>query len=388
MFGKRFALFRLQGFEVRIDASWLIIAFLVVWTLAKGHFPFQAPGLGEAAYWGMAIAGALGLFGSIILHEFSHAVVARREGIPIKGITLFVFGGVAEMESEPPTAGSEFRMAIAGPLTSIAIGVVFYTAYLLALEAALAASVLAVFSYLAFINIALAIFNMLPAFPLDGGRVLRGYLWSRSGNLRKATYTASRIGGIFGTGLIIMGLFSFLTGNLIGGLWWFLIGMFLRGASLASYQQVEIRHALEGEPVSRFMKEEPVTVPASATLQRFVDDYVYAHYHDMFPVVDGSRSAGCITTRALKRVPREDWRDRTVGEVAEPCGETISPDTDAVEALAKMSRTQTSRLLVARDGQIVGLITLKDLLSFLSLKLDLEAGVESPRELRQAMVHR
>jgi CBS domain-containing protein len=263
-------------------------------------------------------------------------------------------------------------------------------AYLLGAALAWPAAVLAVFSYLAFINVALAIFNMLPAFPLDGGRVLRGYLWSRSGNLRRSTRTASRIGAIFGTGLIIMGLFSLLMGNLIGGIWWFLIGMFLRGASLASYRQLEIRHALEGEPVSRFMKEEPVMVPASATLQRFVDEYVYQHYHDMFPVVDGSRFAGCITTRALKRVPREEWRHRTVGEIAETCTEnsTISPDTDAVEALATMSRAQKSRLLVAQNGQITGVITLKDLLAFLALKLDLEEGAESPQELREAVMHR
>jgi CBS domain-containing protein len=308
----------------------------------------------------------------------------------MKGITLFVFGGVAEMETEPPTATAEFRMAIVGPLMSVAIGATAYVAYLLGAALAWPAAVLAVFSYLAFINVALAIFNMLPAFPLDGGRVLRGYLWSRSGNLRRSTRTASRIGAIFGTGLIIMGLFSLLMGNLIGGIWWFLIGMFLRGASLASYRQLEIRHALEGEPVSRFMKEEPVMVPASATLQRFVDEYVYQHYHDMFPVVDGSRFAGCITTRALKRVPREEWRHRTVGEIAETCTEnsTISPDTDAVEALATMSRAQKSRLLVAQNGQITGVITLKDLLAFLALKLDLEEGAESPQELREAVMHR
>jgi len=390
MFGKPITLFKLVGFEVRIDASWLIIAFLVVWTLAEGHFPFQAPGLSQATYWGMAVAGAIGLFASIIIHEFAHSLVARRDGIPMKGITLFVFGGVAEMETEPPTAAAEFRMAIAGPAMSIAIGVVSYAVYLLGAALEWPGAVLAVFSYLAFINVALAIFNMLPAFPLDGGRVLRGYLWSRSGNLRRSTRTASRIGAVFGTGFIIMGLFSLLMGNLIGGIWWFLIGMFLRGASLASYRQLEIRHALEGEPVSRFMKEDPVMVPASATLQRFVDDYVYQHYYDMFPVVEGSRFAGCITTRALKRVPREEWRHRTVGEIAEACMEnsTVSPDTDAVEAMAMMSRAQKSRLLVTRNGQITGVITLKDLLSFLALKLDLEEGVESPEGLQEAVAHR
>jgi Zn-dependent protease/CBS domain-containing protein len=390
MFGKRFTIFKLLGFEVRIDASWLIIAILIIWTLAKGHFPFQAPGLSETAYWWMAIGGALGLFASIIVHEFAHSLVARRDGIPIKGITLFIFGGVAEMEAEPPTAGSEFRMAIAGPLTSVAIGTLFYATYLLGLQLDWSAAVVAVLSYLAFINIALAIFNLLPAFPLDGGRVLRGYLWSRSGNLRQSTKTVSKIGAIFGAGLIVMGLFSFLMGNLIGGLWWFLIGMFLRGASQMSYRQVEIRHALEGEPISRFMKEHPVVVPSSTTLQSFLDDFVYEHYYDMFPVVEGTRFTGCISTGELKRVPRQEWRVRTVGEIAEPCTEAsaVSPNTDAIEALSLMSRTHKSRILVVDKGQVKGVVTLKDMLSFLALKLDLEEGAEESSELREAVAHR
>ena len=214
MFGKRITIFKLLGFEVRIDASWLIIASLVVWTLATGYFPFQTPGLPGGTYWWMAIAGAVGLFASIIIHEFAHSVIARREGIPMKGITLFIFGGVAEMKDEPPSAGTEFRMAIAGPIMSVFVGTCCYAIYLLGTQRGLPAASLAVFSYLAFINIALAVFNMLPAFPLDGGRVLRAYLWNRSHNLRRATRFVSRLGAGFGTGFIVLGLFSVFIGNL------------------------------------------------------------------------------------------------------------------------------------------------------------------------------
>ena len=390
MFGKPIKLFKLLGFEVRIDASWLIIAFLIVWTLGEGYFPYQTPGLSQSSYWWMAIAGAIGLFASIVIHEFAHSLVARREGIPMKGITLFIFGGVAEMDSEPPTAGAEFRMAIVGPIMSVIVGLCCYATFLLGSQGGWPDPILAVLGYLAFINVALAVFNMLPAFPLDGGRVLRGYLWNRNHNLRSSTRTVSKIGTFFGAVLIVLGVISIFAGNLIGGIWWFLIGMFLRGASQMSYRQLEIRHALEGEPVSRFMKENLVLVPSSLSLQQFVDDYVCVHYFDMFPVLDEGQFRGCITTRDLKRVPREEWRWRTVDELTERCADTntISQDTDAVEALATMSRTHKSRLLVAKDGHLYGVITLKDLLSFLALKLDLEEGEENPAELTETVLHR
>src|SRR5260370_11769367 len=186
MFGRRITLFKMLGFEVRVDASWLIIAVLIVWSLALGVFPNQVPGLPGASYWWMGILGALGLFGSIVVREFSHSVVARRNGLPMKGITLFVFGGVAEMEAEPPNAKTELLMAIAGPLASDAIGVVFY-AIGAAAAPTLPVELVAVVNYLAAINFILAIFNMIPAFPLDGGPGLRALLWQPSGNLLRPT---------------------------------------------------------------------------------------------------------------------------------------------------------------------------------------------------------
>ena len=386
MFGKRITIFRLLGFEVRIDASWFIIAFLIVWTLAKGYFPFQSPDLAGSTYWWMAIAGALGLFGSIVIHEFAHSIVARRSGLSMKGITLFIFGGVAEMETEPPNAATELRMAIAGPITSVLLGGFFYATYLLGTGQRWPAALLGIFSYLAVINIALAVFNMLPAFPLDGGRVLRAYLWDRGGDLRAATRTVSTLGSAFGSALIVLGLLSVFLGNLVGGIWWSLIGMFLRSASQMSYQQLEIRRALQGEPISRFMKRDPVSVPPSITLQELVDNYIYQYYFDMFPVVEDSRLIGCIGTKDLKQVPRHEWSRRTVGELAHPSADTntIPPETDAVEALAAMTRARNSRLIVAQNGHLRGVVTLKDLLDFLALKLDLEAGKSDVRDVSEA----
>ncbi|MCC6395149.1 MAG: site-2 protease family protein [Bryobacterales bacterium] len=381
MFGKKFKIFKLLGFEVHIDASWLILALLVVWSLARGYFPFRYPGLESATYWWMGVAGALGLFLSIVIHEFSHSLVARRRGLPMRGITLFIFGGVAEMSAEPPSAATEFRMAIAGPIVSVGLGIVSYLIHSLLLNAGASNAVTGIFLYLGFINIALAVFNMIPAFPLDGGRVLRAYLWSRRGDMRSATRTAAKLGSGFGALLIALGAVNVVFGNFIGGMWWFLIGLFLRGASTTSYEQLEVRKALEGEPISRFMTESLVTVPPSTRLPDLVEGYFYRYHHRMFPVVgDDGHLIGCVSTQDLKAVPREEWYRHTAGEIAESCSHsnTVTPETDAMEALGRMTRGGQSRLLVARDGRLLGMVTLKDLLNFLAIKLDLESG---PRQI-------
>jgi Zn-dependent protease len=206
MFGPSLKLFTLSGFDVKVDVSWIVIAVLVVWSLAAGLFPVWIEGLQPAVYWYMGIAGAIGLFGSIILHEFGHSIVARKYGIPIRGITLFIFGGVAEMEKEPPTAKSEFLMAIAGPVMSLFLVVVFSALYMAAAAAEVAMSIVAVLAYLAWINAIVVVFNMIPAFPLDGGRVLRSLLWAWKKRLRWATRVASTIGSGFGFVLIGFGI--------------------------------------------------------------------------------------------------------------------------------------------------------------------------------------
>lgn len=374
MFGNRIQILTLLGFKIYVDLSWLILAFLITWTLAVGFFPAVAPGLASAAYWWMGIAGALGLFASIIFHELGHSVVARHYGIPMKGITLFIFGGVAEMTKEPPSAKSEFMMAIAGPIASVFAGVFFFALYGLASALAWPPVIGLVLGYLATINIILAVFNMVPAFPLDGGRVLRAILWGVKKDLQWATRISSALGGAFGLLLVVLGIVNLFGGNVIGGVWWIILGLFIRAASKMSYQQMLLREMLEGEPVRNFMRNEPVSVPSSATLKQLVDNYIYRYHHKFFPVVDGGELSGCISLNQVKEVPSEEWELRTVGDLAQACNDdnTITPDSDAMSALTTMYGTGASRVLVAENGRLQGVLALKDLMNFLALKLEVE----------------
>jgi Zn-dependent protease/predicted transcriptional regulator len=377
MFGKPITLFRMFGFAVRIDMSWLIIVALVTWSLAEGVFPFWFKNLSKITYWWMGIAGALGLFVAIVFHELSHSLVARKYGLPMKGITLFIFGGVAEMGEEAPSAKAEFMMAIAGPISSIVFALVCFGLYMIGGRAGWPVPLIGVLGYLMVINMVLVAFNLIPGFPLDGGRVLRSALWYWKKNLRWATRVASRIGEGFGTALIILGIFVLLyTGNFIGGIWWILIGMFLRGAARQSYQHILMRQALEGEHVRRFMNPNPVTVSSSISIAQLVEDFIYKYHYKMFPVVDNGRLIGCVTIQQVKEVPRDKWSQQTVGELASSCSDenTIRSDEDAMKALSIMSRTRASRLMVVDGNQLVGIISLKDLLKFFSLKVELEEG--------------
>jgi len=385
MFGKGVKLFKVLGFEVRIDASWLLLAILIILSLTGGYFPFHYKGLSTTAYVVMGVIAAVGLFASIVFHELCHSLVARRMGLPMKGITLFMFGGVAQMDEESRTPKVEFLMAIAGPVASIGLAGVFYLLYI-GLKAAQAATVVTgVLGYLAWINLILACFNLLPAFPLDGGRVLRAGLWAWKKNLRWATRIASDAGSAFGVVLIILGILSLLGGNPVGGLWWALIGMFLRGISHGSYRQVVIRETLSGEPVRRFMREEPVTVPSNITVGELVNDYVYRHHFKMYPVLDGAKLTGCVSTRDIKNVPREEWDDRQVADIASACTDTntIAPDADATDALETMNKTENSRLMVVDNDRLLGVVSLKDMLKFLAVKLDLEGNEADTRAIRQ-----
>ena len=377
MFWKRITLFRLLGFAIRIDLSWFFIALLITWSLAKGLFPQMHEDLENLTYWTMGAAGAAGLFISIIFHEFSHALVARRYDIPIEGITLFIFGGVAEMTKEPDTPRAEFHMAIAGPIASMALSAGFLAAHSISVAYSWPVPAQGVLQYLGWINGILALFNLVPAFPLDGGRVLRAVLWQKKGDLQQATRIAARIGGRFGLAFMIGGGFLFITGNIIGGIWWFLIGQFIRSASMVSVQQVIIRRALEGEPVRRFMRPNPISVPPSATVQQFVEDYVYKHHHKLFPVIESDRLLGQVGIPQVKKVKRADWGRTRIADIAIPCTHenTAMADEDAMEALSRMRKEGQSRLLViARDGHLAGILTLKDMLELFALKLNLEGG--------------
>ncbi|HZF07396.1 MAG TPA: site-2 protease family protein [Thermoanaerobaculia bacterium] len=378
MFGRRIELFKVFGFPINLDPSWFFIAVLLTLSLAQQYFPQAHPGLPSATYWAMGVAGALGLFVSVVLHELSHAVVARRYGLRIRGITLFLFGGVAEMADEPPTPKAEFWMAIAGPVASVLLGLAFSGLAGIAAPAGHALGwpvpVVGVLAYLGFINLTLGIFNLVPAFPLDGGRVLRSALWHWKKSLRWATRITSAIGSGFGLLLMGLGLLSILRG-MWGGLWFLLVGLFVRGAAASSYQQLLLRRALEGEPVAKFMRPDPVTVPRGISVEELVHDYIYRHHFKMFPVVDDAgRLWGCVTTRQVKELPREEWDRQTVGALAARSSpeNTVTAETDAMRALSRMNRNGASRLMVVDGDRLLGILTLKDLMRFFALKMELE----------------
>lgn len=363
----------MYGFQIRLDPSWFIIAVLITWTLAVGVFPNTHAGLSASTYWAMGVAGAIGLFISIVLHEFSHSIVARRYGIPMKGITLFVFGGVAEMGDEPPNPKSEFMMAIAGPIASCIIGGVFLLLGFLAGNI-LRGSVEGVLMYLGTINLILAAFNMVPAFPLDGGRVLRSALWHFKGNLRKATRIAANFGSAFGILLFVLGTFAIITGNFISGFWWFLLGMFVRQAAAGAYQSVIVREQLKGEPVSKFMRTDVISVPGEITVRDLVEDYVYRHHYSMFPVVAGEELAGCVTTSEIRNVPKEAWERTPVSDIATKCdpSSTVAPNEDMMKAFTKMAQTGASQLMVVDAGKVVGIVSARDIMNMLAVRVELE----------------
>ena len=278
------------------------------------------------------------------------------------------------MEDEPPSAKTEFLMAIAGPIASAALALGFYGVFVVGKAHGMPDPLIGVVRYLATINGMLAAFNLFPGFPLDGGRALRAALWHWKGDLKRATFIATRIGLGFGLLLIVLGLLHVLGGNFAGGMWWFLIGLFLRGAANASWVQLRTRRALEGEAVSRFMTADPIAVSPEITVRNLVEDYVYRYHHSFFPVTRDDRLFGCVSTREIKEVPRAKWDWVTAGEVAVPCSieNTVGPDDDPVRALSIMRRSGLSRLMVTRGDHLVGIITLKDMMTLLALKMDLE----------------
>lgn len=372
----QYRLFSLSGFEVKLDLSWLLLALLITWSLGAGVFPVEYPDLPRRVYAWMGIACAIGVFFSIVFHEFSHSVVARQFGLPIKGITLFIFGGVAEMEKEPPSPKSEFLMAAAGPLASFLLAFLFSEIESFAVAREWPVSFVGVFDKLAYINVVVAIFNLVPAFPLDGGRMLRAALWKWKNDMRAATQISSRIGAGFGLALMLLGGFSFIQGNFIGGMWWFLIGIFLRSAATASYQQLLLQEVLRDKPVRDFMRRDPVTVPPSVTVQEWIEDYVYQHHFKMFPVVEESRLLGCISIDSIKQIPRADWPGKTVSEVMEPVSDAnaVPADAETMKLLSTMVRPDTrSRFMVVENDQLVGMISLKDLQELIALKLEIES---------------
>ncbi len=373
MFGKSINLFKVFGFQIKVDVSWLIIALLVTWSLAVGFFPYFLEGLSPGTYWTLGILGALGLFFSILFHEFWHSWVARKYGVPIRGITLFVFGGVAEMEEDPQSPKSEFWIAIAGPLASMFLAMVFYLIFQTAQTMNWSEPVVTLFMYLGLINFILALFNMIPAFPMDGGRILRAVLWYWKNDQRWATRIAASMGSMFGLVLIGLGILNMFAGNLVGGVWYFVIGMFIRFVAQNAYRQLMIRSTLAGTNVRQLMKR-PVYVPPDITLSNLVQDYIYRYHFKMFPVVDKGFLLGCITTRQVGEVDRNLWHTILIRDALSPCAanNTIHPDTDIMHALSRMNNLGQSRMMVVENSQLLGMISLKDIMGYLSARMELE----------------
>jgi Zn-dependent protease/predicted transcriptional regulator len=373
MFAKRIELFRLSGFRVSLDLSWFLIAALLVWSLATFYFPWALPGMGSLAYWSMGLLGAVGLFASIILHELAHALVARRYDLPISGITLFIFGGVAEMDDEPATPAAEFWMAIAGPIASFAIAAGLFLLLQSRILGGQDAPLVTVVAYLATINTVLAIFNLLPAFPLDGGRVLRALLWWWKGDVTWATRIAAASGIVLALALVALGVLNIIGGALVAGVWQMLLGFFLYSIAGASRTSAELRRELKDVPVSRIMSREPVAVDADLPLQGLVEAYFYRYHLKSFPVQSNGWLVGCVHLTDVNQVARDSWASTRVRDVMRPCGSetVVSPDAQALEALRRMQRTGNDRLVVAAGERLDGVITADDIMNFVAVRLEL-----------------
>jgi Zn-dependent protease len=374
VFGRAINLFDLFGFRIQIDFTWVFLALLVTWSLAVGFFPALYPGLGQTVYLAMAVVGMIGLAASLVLHESAHALVARAYGLPIKYITLFIFGGVAQLEREPETAKSEFLMAIAGPLMSLALALAFWLCWIVAGGAELPQGLVGVLHYLFVVNLLLGGFNMIPAFPLDGGRALRAALWGWRGDLLWATRIASTTGTVFAYTLIALGALRAIYGDLVGGVWMVLIGLFVRAAAQGSYMEVITHRLLDEVPVSRFLHEAAVPVPPDISIDDFVHDYVYATHADFYPVVEDGQLLGGIAPRQLRRVPKRRWRELAVGDLMTPLSEetVLPPNADMARAMTLMRKTGSDHVMVAEDGRLHGVVAMSELRRYLSFKLEVE----------------
>jgi Zn-dependent protease/CBS domain-containing protein len=368
---------RIGGVAIGINWSWLIVFGLIVWSLAAGVFPETNPGLADGVYIAMAIAATLLFFISILLHELGHAKQALREGMQIEGITLWVFGGVARFSGMFPSAGAEFRIAIAGPaVTAVIATVLLVTSSLLPLPAA----VDGVVAWLGNINFFLLAFNMLPAFPLDGGRVLRSALWRFRGDFASATHTAGRIGRAFGQLMIGAGIAFVVLLGAPGGIWLALIGWFLITAAYAETQMVALREAFEGLRVADIMVGEPVLVQGEAKLRDVADQTFPPHRYVAYPVVDHiGHATGLLPFRNATAVPQQRWDEVRVRDVMLPLEKALvfDPDKELGDAVAELVQTDPGRALVVRDGRLQGLLSITDAERLVEAKVPRRSGARA-----------
>ena len=357
---------QIAGIRIGINWSWLVVFALITWSLDTEIFPSRTPGLSEGTYLAMSLVAAFVFFVSLLAHELGHAVQARREGMEIDGITLWLFGGVARFKGMFPSAGAEFRIAIAGPLVSLAIGIGFVV---LAAFAGLRAEVDGVVAWLGYINLFLLAFNLLPALPLDGGRVLRSILWAARGDFGEATRLAAGVGRGFGYLFIGGGVLFSITVDTISGLWLAFIGWFLLVAAGSEARFLAVRDAFGGLRVRDLMIRDPATVDADVTIGRFMDDVVWSKRHTTYPVVDGGVAVGLLPFRRVAEVPRASWDGQPVRDAMLPRSEVpvLAPDDRLVDALVELSNGIGRGLVLDEDNQLVGFLSISDLMRALEL---------------------
>ncbi len=357
---------------VEINYTWVVIFGLVTWTLAR-DFPVRFPSLPSFYYWSAAIASSLLLFISLLLHELAHSYVARMNGIPIKKITLFIFGGVAQMEREPEMSEEELLIAVAGPVCSLMVGFFAYVFYYMIRIYNLSPLAASVFEYMYIINFTLVVFNIIPGFPLDGGRMLRAVIWYFNKNLRAATKIATTLGKWFAYLLMFLGVLLLFQRNLMQGVWLLVVGLFLHEAAEMSYQQLILKKALVGVPCREIMSSNVITVPSSLSLDRIVNDYFFKYRHIGFPVVDNEMLKGIVTLQSVKEIHSDLWSKTPAEKAMIPAREDllIGPEKDALEALLQVTRSGLGRLLVVEDGRLLGILVQRDLLRLFEIKTNL-----------------
>ncbi len=388
MFRSGLKLARIFGINIYVDWSWIFIFILVVWNLAFAVFPSLHPTWSAALNWGTAIIAAILFFASVLAHELAHSVVAKARGLPVNRITLFLFGGVSNIEREPTSPLTEFLMAIVGPLTSLILGIIFL---LLAGVGVFTTGgffgapfrllsrlgpVATLLLWLGPINIILAIFNMVPGFPLDGGRVLRSILWALTNNLRRATHWAAVIGQIIAWGFILIGISMVFGVNvplfgtgLIGGIWLAFIGWFLNNAAQQSYRQVVLEDMLEGIAVSTLMRPNTVSVAPNIPISQLVDDYIMNSDERAFPVLEGEHLVGMVSLGDVRKVPRSEWEATTVSQVMTPEDKltVATPREDVSQALNDIASRDVRQIPVVQEGRLVGILRRADIMKWLQL---------------------
>ncbi len=377
MFPARFRLFTLLGFAISIDISWFFLAFYLVVSLTR-YFPTVVPHQNFYTYVVMGILGALGVFASIILHELAHAVMALNFGLPIGGITLFIFGGVAELKQEPKTPRSEFWVAIVGPVASVIVAGVCYISSVVFRSAELPA-LSGVLAFLALMNTVLALFNLAPAFPLDGGRILRSIIWWRTGNFRRATRIASMFGTIFGGFLVIAGLVQIVEGNSLGGTWQLLIGIFVAAAASQARNHTNAAENLKGVSVADLMDRSPLSVGPDITVEALVKDFIYGMNCKFIIVAENGKAFGYIVPEQIRHVLQSQWRDTFARTIAEQFTHdtVVSPAASAMEALRKLQSNGIRHLAVLEGNSLVGTVSETNFLNYITVREELEAPAKA-----------